>query len=120
MVDELLDVSSNTIGPLGLNLLHTPSAPFIEFIFVHGLKGGSRKTWSKTSDPYHFWPKEWLARDPEFKNVRIHSFGYNSDWGDRKDSELNIHDFGKSLLAEIINSPEIGKDGDVSCRSCSL
>ena len=26
---------------------------------------------------------------------------------------LNIHDFGKQLLAEIMNSPDIRKDGDV-------
>lgn len=105
------------MGPLGLNQLYTPPAPLLEFIFVHGLGGGSRKTWSKTSDPYHFWPKEWLPRDPEFKHVRIHSFGYNSDWVDRKDSLLNINDFGKSLLAEIINSPEFGKDSSVGSSS---
>ena len=108
-----LDTTDNQTGALGLNLLYTPPVPLIDFVFVHGLRGGSRKTWSKTSDPYHFWPKEWLSRDAEFKNVRIHSFGYSSDWGDGKDSVLNIHDFGKSLLAEVIDSPEIRKDGDV-------
>lgn len=108
------------VGALGLNLLYAPPAPLVDFVFVHGLRGGSRKTWSKSSDPYHFWPKEWLTRDPEFKNVRIHSFGYSSDWGDGKDSVLNIHDFGKSLLAEVINSPEIRKDNDVGRRFSML
>lgn len=103
----------NHIGPLGLNLLYTSSVPLIDFIFVHGLRGGSRKTWSKSSDPCHFWPKEWLPKDADFKNARIHSFGYSSDWASMKESVLNIHDFGKSLLAEILNSPEIKGDGDV-------
>lgn len=111
--EKNVDSTDNIIGPYGLNLLYAPPVPLVDFIFVHGLRGGSRKTWSKTKDPLSYWPKEWLPRDPAFKNVRIHSFGYDSDWVDRKDSVLNIHDFGKSLLSEIMNSPEIMKDGDV-------
>ncbi|GIJ87379.1 hypothetical protein Asppvi_006285 [Aspergillus pseudoviridinutans] len=62
-------------GPLGLILLFSPEQPLIDLIFVHGLGGGSRKTWSKTASASHYWPKEWLPRDPAFKNVRVHSFG---------------------------------------------
>jgi hypothetical protein len=112
--EQNLDSADNLVGSYGLNLLYAPPVPLVDFIFVHGLRGGSRKTWSKTSDPLSYWPKEWLPREPAFKNVRIFSFGYNSDWGDRKDSVLNIHDFGKSLLSEIMNSPEMVKDVDVS------
>lgn len=99
-------------GPLGLTLLFDPSEPLIDLVFVHGLGGGSRKTWSKTGDPYHYWPKEWLSRDPEFKNVRIHSFGYNANWGDTAQSFLNIHDFGKSLLGALYDSPHIRAAAD--------
>ena len=99
--------SDDARGPLGLNLLHEPSEPLIDFVFVHGLRGGSRKTWSKTESPAHFWPKEWLPLEPGFKNVRIHSFGYNSDWGERKSSSLTIHDFGQALLGDMQNSPSI-------------
>lgn len=119
-IEQSLETSDNQIGPLGLNLLYTPPAPLLDFIFVHGLRGGSKKTWSKTSHPYHYWPKEWLPRDPEFKHVRIHSFGYNSDWNDRKDSIINIHDIGKSLLGEMINSPEIRRNDKVSWRDYPL
>ena len=94
-------------GSLGLNLLYEPSEPLIDFIFVHGLRGGSRKTWSKTEDISHYWPQQWLPLEPRFKNVRIHSFGYNSDWGERKGSSLTVHDFGQALLGEILNSPAI-------------
>jgi hypothetical protein len=100
-------------GPLGLTLLYAPPEPLIDFIFVHGLGGGSRKSWSKTSNLYHYWPKEWLPRDPDFKNVRIHTFGYNSTWRDKKDSVLDIHDFAHSLVGELKDSPEIKAD-DVS------
>jgi pimeloyl-ACP methyl ester carboxylesterase len=92
-------------GALGLNLLHSSSEPLIDLIFVHGLGGGSRKSWSKTNSISLYWPQEWLPRDPAFKNVRIHSFGYNSDWIKGKDNCLNIHHFGKSLLGEISTSP---------------
>ena len=94
-------------GPLGLNVLYAPSEPLIDFIFVHGLRGGSRKTWSKTEDINHYWPQRWLPLEPTFKNVRIHSFGYNSDWGERKSSTLTVHDFGQALLGEILNSPDL-------------
>ena len=67
-----------------------------------------------TKDPYHYWPKEWLPRDPEFKNVRIHSFGYNADWVETKQSFLNIHDFGKALLLAIHDCPRIKVSGDTS------
>jgi hypothetical protein len=100
-------------GSYGLNLLYKPSEPLVDLIFVHGLRGGSRKTWSYSDDPLDFWPNEWLPRDNNFKHVRIHSFGYNSDWGETKESILNIHDFGKALLGDIENSPEIRQDGHV-------
>ena len=39
--------------------------------------------------------------------MRIHSFGYNSDWGERKGSSLTIHDFGQALLGDMQNSPSL-------------
>lgn len=102
IVDDGVD---HTKGCLGLNLLHCPSDPRIDFVFVHGLGGGSRKTWSKTSSISHYWPQEWLSKDPKFQYVRVHSYGYNSDWAKGKDNCLNVHHFGKSLLGELVTSP---------------
>lgn len=96
-----------TIGELGLNLLHEPPECLVDFIFVHGLRGGSRKTWSASPSQAHYWPKEWLPADPDFRRVRIHSFGYNSDWMDRRENLLTIHEFGQSLMEEIQSSPSI-------------
>lgn len=106
---ELDDTSDNAWGPLGLNLLHEPSDPLIDFIFVHGLGGGSRKTWSKSSKVAHYWPQEWLPKEPRFHNVRIHAFGYDSNWRRRGSSNLTIHDFGQALLAAIHNSPVLNQ-----------
>ena len=86
----------------------------VDLVFVHGLQGGSRKTWSKSEHQFHFWPKEWLSRDPDFRTVRIHTFGYNSDWAQRTESILNIHDFAKNLLGELKNSRLLRKDAEVS------
>ncbi|PKX91768.1 NACHT and WD domain protein [Aspergillus novofumigatus IBT 16806] len=94
-------------GPLGLNLLFCPEQPLIDLIFVHGLGGGSRKTWSKTATASHYWPKEWLPRDPAFKNARVHSFGYDSDWIKGKDNCLDIYHFARSLLGELSTSPHL-------------
>ena len=91
-------------GPLGLTTLFSPQDEVIaDLIFVHGLGGGSRSTWSKSPDQSLFWPQEWLPQDTGFKDVRIHSFGYNSNWD--KESTLNIHDFAKSLLGSIQDCP---------------
>ena len=91
-------------GDLGLNTLSNPSDPQIEYVFIHGLGGGSSKTWCFKPDLSYFWIKEWLPHHPGFRNVRIHSFGYNSDWTQRGNSSLDIPDFGQALLGSIRNS----------------
>lgn len=102
-------------GPIGLTNLYQPRLNAIaDLIFVHGLTGGSRSSWSKGNDPTLYWPQEWLPADPKFEDVRIHSFGYNSKLG--TDSVLNINDFAKSLLGAIYDSPLIPTDSEV-CSS---
>lgn len=101
------DILNDPVGPLGLNLLYSPPEPILDIVFVHGLGGGSRKTWSKTELLSHFWPQEWLPKDDTFERVRIQSFGYNSDWAKSKDNCLNLHHFGKGLLAHLATSPPL-------------
>lgn len=99
-------------GPLGLTKIHTPLHSVVgDLIFVHGLGGGSHKTWTKNEDPALFWPQAWLPEDDDFRDVRIHTFGYDCDWG--KGSILNVHDFAKSLLEWIMSSPDIPLDNEV-------
>ena len=104
-------------GPLGLSLLHTPSTVLIDFIFVHGLRGGSVKTWCKGNDLRLYWPQTWIPKDTDLQGTRIHTFGYNSDWGDKADAVLDIHDFGRALLGEMATSPELRKGEQVSFGS---
>ena len=118
-INEWPDPPEDIKGLLGLNLLHDPLEPLVDFIFVHGLGGGSRKTWAKTNNPAHYWPKEWLPQDPDFKHVRVYSFGYKADWGEKKDSSLDIHDFAHSLLGEIQDNPKI-KRSNVGTRCTHL
>jgi hypothetical protein len=100
-------------GPLGLTTVHKPLGNVIaDLVFVHGLAGGSRKTWTKNEDPALYWPQEWLPQDPGFRDVCIHMFGYDSNWD--KASVLNIQDFAKSLLEWVTNCPEIPQDTSVS------
>jgi len=97
--------SDGTKGPLGLTtVFQPPETVAIDLVFVHGLGGGSQSTWTKSGD-LSFWPREWLPKDTAFRDVRIHTFGYNSDW--TQESILNIHDFAKSLLGSIQDCPAI-------------
>jgi len=109
--ESVSDEDDGVKGPLGLNTLYNPTKPAIaDLIFVHGLAGGSRSTWCKNHDPNFYWPQEWLPKDAGFRDVRIHSFGYNSNW--EKESTLNIHDFAKSLLGDIHDCP-VMRDSNV-------
>jgi hypothetical protein len=100
-------------GPTGLRLLHASSQPLVDLIFVHGLRGGSVKTWRKGSDPENFWPQYWLPSEPGFGNVNIYSFGYDSDWASSEPSILDVHAFGQNLLEEMRNSPFLRDNTEV-------
>ena len=101
---ENIDEHDDILGPLGLNLLSDPISPLIDFVFIHGLGGGSKKTWCKTPSDAHFWPKKWLPQDPDFENVRIWSFGYDSIYTKKKRDVLRIDDFGRALLGALTSS----------------
>lgn len=100
-------------GPFGLSTLyHPPDSIIADLVFVHGLGGGSRSTWTKSGDVSSYWPQEWLPNDPGFRDVRIHSFGYDSNW--IKGSTLNLYDFSKSLLGSIQDCPLMPRTAKVS------
>ena len=117
--DDALDTAGK--GPLGLTTLHSPGpghAPVADIIFVHGLNGGSRSTWSRDNSPQHFWPGEWLPKEEAFKNVRVHTFGYPADI--TRESILNIRDFARSLLAAVKDSPCMNQGVQVCFQSSNL
>lgn len=92
-------------GWIGLQLLHASAQPLVDMIFVHGLRGGSIKTWRKGSEHHNFWPQFWLPLEPGFENVNIYTFGYDSDWADFEPCILDVHAFGQNLLEQMRNCP---------------
>ena len=101
------ETSEDVRGSYGLQLLYAPAMTIVDFVFVHGLGGGSRSTWSQTDEIESFWPQEWLHREGTLENARCHSFGYNADWTDKKNSAFDVHDFGKALLQALADSPDL-------------
>ncbi|KAI0913073.1 hypothetical protein F4823DRAFT_104108 [Ustulina deusta] len=102
--------SPSTSG-LGLHIIHQPDCVSLDMIFVHGLGGHSRKTWSKNHDPTLFWPQLWLPSEPGFANARIFTFGYDAAWRGATKSVSNVTDFAKELLFEMrFGSDSSGED----------
>lgn len=103
--------------PLGLNLIYSTTEPDADIIFVHGLGGGSYKTWSWERNPENFWPI-WLSTEPGFSNTRIFTFGYNADFHGPA-GIWTITDFAKDLLSRMFTflSPveEPATIGSVRC-----
>ncbi|KAI4286618.1 MAG: hypothetical protein L6R35_004132 [Caloplaca aegaea] len=91
--------SLSTSDPLGLTLVYSFPNPTLDLIFVHGLGGTSRGTWSWERDPSNFWPP-WLVDDAEFSRARIFTFGYNANFTGQSTS-LNILDFARDLLVRM-------------------
>lgn len=73
--------------------------PILDLIFVHGLGGTSKGTWSWERDPVNFWPP-WLGGDIELSKTRIFTFGYNASFSGQY-TTFNILDFAKDLLFRI-------------------
>lgn len=99
-------------GALGLVPVSQPQDPVVDLIFVHGLGGGSSKTWTKSKSPQNFWPA-WLPRDEDFRHVRIHSYGYNSDWTSMKADISNLSDFSLGLLNVLKYAETLRKPSDL-------
>ncbi|KAI8955156.1 hypothetical protein F4801DRAFT_529818 [Xylaria longipes] len=96
-------VEEVNLDPLGLKVVHRPSTSRrVDIVFVHGLGGASRRTWSKHGDPSLFWPGTFLPLEPDIKEARILTFGYNSNFrpGSGK-STMSILDFAKELLYDM-------------------
>ena len=74
----------------------------MDIVFIHGLGGDSRKTWSRDQNPELFWPGLWLPLETELERARIFTFGYNASFrpGEAK-SIAGITDFAKELLFEL-------------------
>lgn len=85
-------------GKLDLTIIHEPTSRKLDIIFVHGLGGGSRKTWCYNKNPSIFWP-EWLPQLSALSRARISTFGYNADIVVHAGTtQANVESFAKQLL----------------------
>jgi pimeloyl-ACP methyl ester carboxylesterase len=72
-----------------------------DIVFIHGLGGSSRMTWSKDKNPELFWPLTFLPLEPDICLARILSFGYNADFANATNASNVILDFAKTLLYDL-------------------
>ncbi|KAJ5177145.1 uncharacterized protein N7482_003022 [Penicillium canariense] len=89
-------------GPLGLNVVYTPeNGHKADIVFVHGLGGSSRWTWSKSRNAELFWPLTFLPLEPDLCLARILSFGYNANFRKTGNASTVVLDFAKELLFDL-------------------
>lgn len=105
------DGQSSTQDEEGLSLVLDCNDPVADLIFVHGLGGSSRKTWSFERDVKNFWPP-WLGSEVGFSNTRIFTFGYNGRFAGES-TKLSILDFAKELLFQARHYAHAYKEDDV-------
>ncbi len=87
-----------------------------DVVFMHGLDGDARLTWTTPGEPDGFWPG-WLGADPELPDVGIWSVGYDvksSSWAGytmalvlRARNVLDLlagKEFGKRPIVFVVHS----------------
>ena len=62
----------------GLTEVYSATNPLVDIIFVHGLNGHPRDTWS-TKKPDIFWPSELLPEALNEQSPRILTYGYDAN-----------------------------------------
>lgn len=87
----------------GLEVLHEPKTSTtnpVQIIFVHGLGGSKKGTWTQ-SKTNGFWP-DWLHDEQGLETVRIVAFGYNSAFNPlAPNNNLSIPIFADQLLDDM-------------------
>ncbi|KAL4963063.1 uncharacterized protein BDV14DRAFT_202312 [Aspergillus stella-maris] len=92
----------NETNPLGLNVIYAPrNGHKADIVFVHGLGGTSRWTWSKDHNDDLFWPLTFLPLEPDLCLARILSFGYNAKFQKKGNTSTAVLDFAKTLLFDL-------------------
>ena len=97
------EIPSKVADPLGLRVLYDPEhARKADIIFVHGLGGTSRLTWSKYKNLDLFWPLKFLPLEPDLCDARILTFGYNGNFFRANTrTSATVLDFAKDLLYDL-------------------
>lgn len=88
---------------LGFQSFYEPNDAVGDIVFVHGLGGSSRGTWSWSRETDSFWPT-WLSEEDEMlAKFRMSTFGYAAKFRDSNAPEnLDIVDFAQDLLLQLL------------------
>lgn len=89
--------------PVGLEVVYRPPGDHkVDIIFVHGLGGGSQKTWSKDGNLDTFWPHKWLPYEAGANEARISTFGYDASFTKSENRSLmQFSEISKVLLYNL-------------------
>ena len=94
--------SGTNPGSLGLDIIYRPdNGHKVDIVFIHGLGGASRRTWSKNEDPELFWPMKFLPLETDVCHSRILTFGYNANFRIAGNVSTSVLDFAKDLLFDL-------------------
>ena len=81
-----------------LELIAQGPSPVVDVVFVHGLRGDSRQTWSNETSG-GFWP-EWLYSDLE--KISVYSLGYPaSAFGQPVKKEMDLFERAGNVLEQF-------------------
>ncbi|KAM5464488.1 hypothetical protein MauCBS54593_007003 [Microsporum audouinii] len=103
------------ITPYGISVIHEPSNPTHDIVFVHGFDGHPRNTWSagvpgvkkglfSQKGTAVFWPKDLLAKEPSISQARIATWGYETNLYQSptsKTNQLGVVDHARNLVTNL-------------------
>ena len=105
LTDEKEPISVQRFGLTEISAPDPSSSALVDVVFVHGLNGDPKKTWtSRDSDV--FWPEKLLPRFVEEQKVRVLVYGYDADvtsfrGGSGGVTKDKIHNHAESLVADL-------------------
>ena len=91
----------------GLEKLHEcEGEPVAQLVFVHGLFGHRRNTWTgKDGDRRVLWPQELLKQIQDLQNVDIYTWGYDANIDNflSPASTNTLHQHANGLIWDLVN-----------------
>jgi hypothetical protein len=106
----------DAVFPQGIEVLSDPQHAIVDIVFVHGLTGDRRRTWTHP-DTLMFWPKDLLST--HVPKARILTFGYDA-YIIRRQGQVSTNrlaDHSLDLLNALASSRQ---DKIMVCQSSSL